>query len=129
MVCGEQKFEHKIQTELESADITIRLIKAKIDNSDNSSIVYGTILVEPQKGKINHVDLSCFELSLNESSTDNVYVDSVAHFNVERVSPQDSGKFEYSIYWTIDTKIDNSKLSSFNLVKPSDSKQCISYLD
>jgi hypothetical protein len=79
--------------------------KSTIENGEEKTLAYGTLILEGQAGKV--IDLNPFVVSIDGITSEQIYVDSVAHFLPDRyhMAPDQT---TVAVYWKIGHKI-NSK--------------------
>ncbi|ANB24604.1 hypothetical protein A6F57_04895 [Alteromonas stellipolaris] len=103
--------------ESKEAKITVELSKVVKSKNDDSSLVYGSFKLIPLLPVRNYVDLSCFQLKIENEVSSKIYIDSVASFNSERMLLNQDGKLEYKVYWNIDKRVETEELKNFSLIQ------------
>lgn len=115
--CGEANDMSEIYFESKEVKVSVVLSKVEKDKNANYSVIYGKIALTPQASVKNYVDLSCFQLGLGSETTSNIYIDSVASFNPERMLLNQDGKLDYKVHWNIDKQVETEDLRRFSIVK------------
>ncbi|WP_156501757.1 hypothetical protein [Alteromonas stellipolaris] len=115
--CGETDSVLEMNLESKEAKITVELSKVVKSKNDDSSLVYGSFKLIPLLPVRNYVDLSCFQLKIENEVSSKIYIDSVASFNSERMLLNQDGKLEYKVYWNIDKRVETEELKNFSLIQ------------
>lgn len=111
--------------ELLDKNFHVKFVIERLDKSDDekSALVYGKFTLSPNNPIKSHVNLKCFRLKVGELLSQDLYIDSVAQFNVQLIKPNESGQVAYDIYWSIDKAVDEVDMDNISLVQSGE--QCI----
>ncbi|WP_137940324.1 hypothetical protein [Chitinivorax sp. B] len=71
----------------------------------NKSLIYGSLYFDMSNKHTNVINLTCISISMGNALSESIYIDSIAHVQVDRYG-LDEKKKSISVYWKMDKPID-----------------------
>ncbi|WP_126683898.1 hypothetical protein [Dyella choica] len=106
-----------------------KLGKASINSATQAHFVHAQLTLDDKAGKLKAVNLNCFVLVLNEITSDEIHVDSMASVLTDPYPADAKGRIQVPVYWVFSAQnpVDISLLPTARLSIRPGMSSCFHY--